>query len=104
MGGGALDVDILDSAKRELKEETGLTALKWKKILRIHTSNSVTNEEGFVFLAENLTEGEPQFDSTEDLAIRKLPFKEAIAMVMDQQITDSLSIAGILKLSRMLNL
>jgi len=58
MGGGVLDVDILESAKRELNEETGLRASKWENILRIHTSNSVTKEEGFVFLAQDLTEGE----------------------------------------------
>ena len=49
MGGGPLDQDILTSAQRELKEETGLTAAKWTNIMRIHTSNSATDEEGFIF-------------------------------------------------------
>ena len=97
MGGGPIEVDILDSAKRELKEETGLEASIWTNIMRIHTSNSVTDEEGFVFLAEGLSEGETEFDETEDLKVRKLPFQEAYDMVMNQEITDSLSIAGILK-------
>ena len=43
MGGGLLENDILESAKRELKEETGFTATKWTNISRLHTSNSVTD-------------------------------------------------------------
>lgn len=104
MGGGLLEVDILESAKRELKEETGLSANKWTQIMRIHTSNSVTDEEGFVFLAEDLTEGETEFEETEQLQIIKLPLKEAIQKVMDGEITDAISVAGLLKVARILNL
>jgi 8-oxo-dGTP pyrophosphatase MutT (NUDIX family) len=104
MGGGLLEVDILESAKRELKEETGLSAKKWTQIMRIHTSNSVTDEEGFVFLAEDLTEGETEFEETEQLQIKKLPLKEAIQKVMDGEITDAISVAGLLKVARILNL
>lgn len=104
MGGGLLAVDILESAQRELKEETGLTAKKWTNIARIHTSNSVTDEEGFVFLAEDLTKGETEFEEAEDLDIMYLPFKDTIQMVMNNEITDSISIAGILKLARMLGI
>jgi 8-oxo-dGTP pyrophosphatase MutT (NUDIX family) len=103
MGGGPLGQDVLASAQRELKEETGLTALRWTQILRIHTSNSVTDEEGFVYLAQELTEGSPAFEETEDLALQKLPFTDALEMVMQGKITDSLSIAGILKAARLLN-
>ncbi len=102
MGGGDMKVDALTSAQRELKEETGLSAAKWENIMRIHTSNSVTDEEGFVFLATELTQGETEFEESEDLEILKLPLKEAIQMVMDQKITDSLSIAGLLKVGRIL--
>lgn len=104
MGGGPLEHDVLDSAKRELKEETGLSAKKWTKIMRIHTSNSVTDEEGFIFLAEELSQGETEFEETEQLQIIKLPLKEAIRKVMDGEITDCISIAGLLKVARILNL
>lgn len=100
MGGGPLSHDILDSAKRELKEETGLTAQKWQNIMRIHTSNSVTDEEGFIFLATELEEGETEFDDTEVLKIMKLPLADALKMVMENQITDSISIAGLLKVGK----
>ena len=104
MGGGPMGVNKLESAKRELKEETGLSAVKWTEILKIHTSNSVTDEVGYVFLAEDLTLGETAFDPTEDLEVKKTPFADVLRMVLDGQITDSLSVAGVLKLARKLNL
>lgn len=102
MGGGPAEDDVLLSAQRELREETGLSANKWTNILRIHTSNSVTDEEGFVFLAEKLTPGETDFDETEDLQIQKLPFLDAVDKVMTGEITDAISIAGILKVEKIL--
>lgn len=102
MGGGPIEQDLLDSAKRELKEETGLIATKWTEVMRIHTSNSVTDEVGFVYLAEELEQGETEFEETEQLQIRKLHFSKAVAMVMSGQITDSISVAGILKVARIL--
>jgi 8-oxo-dGTP pyrophosphatase MutT (NUDIX family) len=104
MGGGPVVKDVLESAKRELKEETGLIAKKWENIMRIHTSNSVTDEEGFIFLAEDLTEGETEFEDTEQLEILKLPLTEAIQKVMSGEITDAISIAGLLKVARLKNL
>ncbi|MFC3881679.1 NUDIX domain-containing protein [Algoriphagus namhaensis] len=104
MGGGPNSADRLESAKRELKEETGFTAKKWTEILKIHTSNSVTDEVGWVYLAEDLEEGETEFEETEVLAIKRLPLSKAIDMVMLGEITDSLSIAGLLKAGRILGL
>ncbi|MFN8355929.1 MAG: NUDIX hydrolase [Spirosomataceae bacterium] len=101
MGGGPLGIDILVSAQRELKEETGLTAQKWENIARIHTSNSVTDEEGFIFIAEELAEGPSHQDDNEELRVWKLPLAEAIQLVMDNRITDSLSVYGLLKVARL---
>ncbi len=102
MGGGPIEIELLESAKRELKEETGLSAEKWTQIMKIHTSNSVTDEEGFIYLAEELTQGETEFEETEVLQVKKIPFRDALEMVMSGEITDSLSIAGILKVARIL--
>lgn len=102
MGGGPIGKDLLESAKRELKEETGLIAEKWTEILQIHTSNSVTDELAIVYLAEGLTQGETEFEETEILQIKKLPFSEALDLVMNGEITDSISVAGILKVARIL--
>ncbi|WP_317206785.1 NUDIX hydrolase [Hymenobacter sp. BT770] len=102
MGGGLLEHDVLESAQRELKEETGLTAAQWTRIARLHTSNSVTDEEGFVYLAEGLTHGEVEPEETEDLRLWKLPLAEAVRMVMDDRITDGISVAGLLKAEKVL--
>ena len=96
-GGGPIGIDPLDSAKRELKEETGYTAKKWTLLSRIHLSNSVTDEEGFIFLAEELEEGESEPEETEQLHVKKIHLKDALQLVMDNKITDSMSVAGILK-------
>ncbi|MFD2035271.1 NUDIX domain-containing protein [Belliella marina] len=104
MGGGLLEHDFLDSAKRELKEETGLSAAKWTNIMTLHTSNSVTDEEGFVYLAEDLTPGETEFEETEQIEVLKLPLRDAIQKVMNGEITDAISIAGLLKVARIFNI
>lgn len=101
-GGGAVDQPALESAKRELKEETGLTAARWTEIARVHLSNSVTDEEGFLFLAEGLAIGTNALEETEaDMKVWKLPFKKALEMVMAGEITDSLSVMGLLKVARL---
>jgi len=97
MGGGPKGKSVLDSAKRELKEETGLIAESWTELMKIHTSNSVTDETGYIFLARKLKKGIPEFEETERLEIRKLPLKKAISMVMDGMITNSISVAGLLR-------
>jgi 8-oxo-dGTP pyrophosphatase MutT (NUDIX family) len=98
MGGGPLNINPLESAKRELKEETGLTANDWQELMKLHTSNSVTDERGLVYVARDLTEGETEFEETEELLIQKLPFEEAVERVLSGEITDVVSVAGLLKL------
>jgi len=101
-GGGPLNQEPLASAQRELKEETGLSARSWSEIIHLHTSNSVTDEEGHIFLAEDLEEGESSLEATEaDLKVWKLPLKDALQMVLDGKITDSMSVMAILKVARM---
>jgi len=99
MGGASGNEIPLAAAKRELKEETGLTAATWTEIMRLHLSNSITDEEGFVFTAEDLTEGQPEFDETEVLDVRKMPLTEALKMVDCGEITDAVSVAAILRIS-----
>ena len=99
MGGGAHDEDPLEAAKRELREETGLTADTWSLIMRLHLSTSLTDEEGIVFVAQDLTEGDTDFDETEEIEVRKVPLAEAIAMIARGEITDASSVAALLRIT-----
>ena len=99
MGGGPLHIDPLESAKRELREETGFSADNWRILMHLHTSNSVTDERGIVFVATGLTPGETDFEETEDLRLLRLPLADAIQLAIDGEITDAVSVAGLLRLA-----
>ena len=101
-GGGPLNEDPEYSARRELAEETGLTPGKLKEIQRMHLSNSVSDELAIIYLALDLTEGTSAPEETEDLQLIKVPFTKAYEMVMNGEITDSMSVAAILKVHIML--
>jgi ADP-ribose pyrophosphatase len=101
-GGGDLSVEPVESAKRELKEETGLVAADWSLIQEMHLSNSVSDERALIYLARQLEQRESTPEETEQLVVRKLPFVEACRMVEDGIITDSMSVAGILRLRLMM--
>jgi len=102
MGGGPLHLDILDSAKRELLEETGLKAEHWTLFGRVQTSNSVTDEIGYIYLAQGLTQHEAEPEETEILQVKKVPLAEAVDMVMNNEITDAISVIAILKAEKLL--
>jgi len=101
-GGGPIHIDPLESAKRELLEETGLIAEEWTKLMNIHLSNSVSDEYGTIYLARKLSQQQSQPEETEDLQVKKIPFEEAYQMVERGEITDSMAIAAILKVKLML--
>ncbi len=101
-GGGPKDQTSLSAAQRELREETGLVADTWTKLLDVDLSNSVTDETGVLYLAEDLVQGRAEPEDTEDLSLRRVPFEEAVAMVLRGEITDSLSVLGLLATERLL--
>jgi len=96
MGGAPLHEDPLLAAHRELREETGFSAASMQPIMHLHTSKSVTDEEGYVYLATGLTAGDVEPEETEEIEIQQLPLRDAIAMAQDGRITDIISIAGLL--------
>lgn len=94
-GGCPLGTDPLETARRELLEETGLQATDWTQILTMHLSNSVSNETGFIYLAQGLTEGIANPEETEVLALRKVKLEEAYRQTQSGEITDAVSILAI---------
>ena len=66
--------------------------------MRLHTSNSITDECGLVFIARGLSYGTTAFEETEDLAVRKLPLGDAVQMAIDGEITDAISVAALLRM------
>ncbi len=80
-GGGPLDEDPLESAKRELLAETGLVAHSWTILMEMHLSNSVSDECSIIYLARDLEQYESSPEETEQLAVKKLPFEEIYQMV-----------------------
>jgi len=97
-----MGIDILESAKRELKEETGLVAKEWTKLIDLHLSNSVSDEFGSIYLARGLKQEEAMPEETEQLVVKKVPFAKAYEMVEEGIITDSLAVTAILKVKILL--
>ncbi|HMB73601.1 MAG TPA: NUDIX hydrolase [Gammaproteobacteria bacterium] len=100
MGGADPGETPQQAGARELREETGLLAGSWLELMRLHTSNSVTDEIGYVFLAQDLSQGPSAPESTETLAIERLPLADALARVLRGEITDAMSVAAILRVAR----
>lgn len=87
----------LDTAKRELLEETGYSAAEWTRLGVIHTAIAYTDEAIELFLAKKLkNEGKPRLDAGEFVETIALSFDAAIEMVRDGRITDAKSVAGLL--------
>ncbi len=83
-------------ARRELQEETGLTAEKLIKLTEIYTTPGFTDEKIHLFLALGLKTGTNSLDDDEFLDTLTLPMSEALRMVRDGEITDAKTICTLL--------
>ena len=90
------DEDRLLAAKRELREETGLTAGRWTHLGDIVTSPGFTDEKISLYLARDLEAGESHPDDDEFLNVVRLPFDEVVEMIMRGEITDAKTICGVM--------
>jgi 8-oxo-dGTP pyrophosphatase MutT (NUDIX family) len=101
-GGCPVGEDPLEGAKRELLEETGLVADYWQSLFQMHLSNSVSDEFATIYLARDLTQQAAEPEETEQLLLKKVAFSEAYRMVEEGEITDSISVATIIKIKLLL--
>lgn len=95
-GGTPRGEDALQGARRELREETGLSAGRWVEALTLQFSNAITDETGHCFLAWDLTEGETELDDTEAMDLVRVPFRDLLAAVRGRRITDAMTVATVL--------
>jgi 8-oxo-dGTP pyrophosphatase MutT (NUDIX family) len=92
---------LIDAARMELSEETGLTAKTMEPFLKFHTSNSITDEYGELFLARGLTQGEAHPEDSEELRIRRVSLEALLDEIESGKITDAITIMGAQKLALM---
>jgi 8-oxo-dGTP pyrophosphatase MutT (NUDIX family) len=92
------DPDLETAARRELREETGVVAATWTSLGTIDTSNGVTDEVGHLFLATGLS-ADPAYapQAAEPVTVRRLEWDTAVRMAVDGSITESLSVAALLR-------
>ena len=92
--------DELVAAKRELLEETGYSATKWKRILRFFASPGFLAEPMSVFLAQGLKKGKAQPEADEVISMRWLPLSRAVRMINHGTIRDAKTISSVLWLAQ----
>lgn len=96
-GGCPENEEPLAAAQRELLEETGLSAKEWLLMGRCHLSNCVSDEEAFIYLATDLTQGKAVPEGTEVFEYKKVSLAVAAKMVVDCEITDAISQMAIMQ-------
>ncbi len=100
-GGAEPGEDALECAKRELVEESGLSAGSWTRVLEMDLSNSLTDEQAVIFVATDLRQGQAQPEATEVLQQRWAHFMDVLARVADGRIRDALTVAAVLRAHHM---
>ncbi|MBC7862950.1 MAG: NUDIX hydrolase [Bacteroidia bacterium] len=100
-GGGKIGVLPEESAKRELLEETGIEAAKLTELMRMHLSNSATDEMSITYLATDLAFKEAEPEESEALQVKKVSLNTAFDMVLKGEIMDAITVAAIQRLKWM---
>jgi 8-oxo-dGTP pyrophosphatase MutT (NUDIX family) len=94
-GGRGHDLGPQEGAARELREETGLSARRWLKLLECDLSNAVSDERAVSFIAWDLVQGASSPEPTEELVVKRVPLLEAFELVASGEIRDALSIVSL---------
>ncbi len=94
--------DELPAAQRELLEETGYTAKKWKRVLRFYPSPGILDETMSVYLALTLTPGKAAPEEDELIRTRFFPLSQVVRMILQGKIIDAKTVCSVLWLDRAL--
>ena len=88
--------DPAETARRELAEETGYRAASIEPLTTIYSSPGVFDEQMHLYVATGLTPGETALEIGEQIVTRLTPWREALDMVLSNQIEDGKTVAGLL--------
>ncbi|HEY3837707.1 MAG TPA: NUDIX hydrolase [Bryobacteraceae bacterium] len=91
------ETDMLDVARRELREETGYDADRWSSLGPVDVNNGITTDVQHLFVARGLTFQGTELEPVEEIETRWLPFAEAVRMALEGGITEVCSVAAILR-------
>jgi ADP-ribose pyrophosphatase len=93
----AEDTEPLDAAKRELLEETGVSADNWQLLAVVANSPGYSDEFSWVYLATGLHQGDSAADGVEEahMTLHWLPVDDALAMIDEEKLVHSLSVVGL---------
>jgi ADP-ribose pyrophosphatase len=91
----------LAAAKRELKEETGISADQLEEFARIEIAGSVLKSRSHLFLATGLEEGEKNLQDDEEIEVVKMSLSNAAEKVLTGEINHSSSVIGVLMLEKL---
>lgn len=97
VAGGIEDENSLDAAKREIKEELGISAEEFNEIGTIQLDNSIIKAQSTLFIARKLIFGKTDRDESEEIETVKISFKEAVEKVLNGEITHAPSCVLLLK-------
>ena len=86
-----INANRLEAAKRELREETGFTAGSWTHLTDTYTTPGFSSERISLYLARDLQAGESHPDEDEFLNLVRMPFRDALDMVMRGELPDAKS-------------
>jgi 8-oxo-dGTP pyrophosphatase MutT (NUDIX family) len=100
-GGAPHDEPPLEGGKRELREEAGLEAAEWRRILTMQLSNASSDEVAVGFLATGLSPVPHERDETEALSLVRVPFRDALAAAVAGHVQDSITVAMLLRVHHM---
>lgn len=89
--------DPLVCGKRELLEETGMTAKQFISLGKFYPTPGYTNEVIYIYFAKDLTFVGQNLDSDEFLSVKKIPAQKLVEMIVSGEIVDGKTIAGVLK-------